>query len=189
MEPSDGTQLLLKHTIKGQVTAEDERLAGTIARELHYFALALVQAGAYINQHKCLNSYLDLLKYQQAQLLSRDISQSLDNYTMSVYSTWNLSWNKLEESSKVLLNTCSYLHYERIPYTLFERSIENIESLRESESMNKAKSLLNFFATDSMRWDIMKANEIVHKISSYSLLNIIQNRLFTFHPLVHRWMI
>ncbi|KAE9389418.1 hypothetical protein BT96DRAFT_752438, partial [Gymnopus androsaceus JB14] len=120
MEPDDATKLLLKHAIKNQVTAADEKLAGIIAKELHYFALALVQAGAYINQHKCLNSYLDLLKSQEAELLSRNISQSLDNYTMSIYSTWNLSWNKLEESSKVLLNICAYLHYERIPYALFQ---------------------------------------------------------------------
>ncbi|KAE9389055.1 hypothetical protein BT96DRAFT_866523, partial [Gymnopus androsaceus JB14] len=188
MEPNDGTQLLLKHAFKSKVKGKDEKLAALIAKELHYFALALVQAGAYINQHKSLSSYLDLLKSQQAELLSRDISQSLDNYTMSIYSTWNLSWNKLEESSKVLLNICAYLHYERIPYVLFQRAIENIEYLEPGESINSAKSFLVMVGTESMKWDIMKMNEIVHKISTYSLLNVIQDGIFSFHPLVHRWM-
>ncbi|KAE9402185.1 hypothetical protein BT96DRAFT_562846 [Gymnopus androsaceus JB14] len=188
MEPDDATQLLLKHAIKNQVTAADETSAGIIAKELHYFALALVQAGAYINQHKCLNNYLDLLKSQQAELLRRDISQSLDNYTMSIYSTWNLSWNKLEKSSKALLNICAYLHYERIPYALFQRAIENIEDLEISESKNDAKKFLVMLATESMKWDIAKTNEIIHKIGSYSLLNVIQDGLFSFHPLVHKWM-
>ncbi|KAE9386730.1 hypothetical protein BT96DRAFT_891464 [Gymnopus androsaceus JB14] len=190
MEPDDATQLLLKHAIKSlsQVTVADVKLAGIIAKELHYFALALVQAGGYINQHKCLNSYLDLLKSQQAELLRRDIAQSFDNYTMSIYSTWNLSWNKLDKSSKALLNICAYLHYERIPYALFQRAIENIEDLELSESKKNAKKFLVKLATESMKWDIMKTNEIIHKIGSYSLLNVIQDGLFSFHPLVHKWM-
>ncbi|KAE9387256.1 hypothetical protein BT96DRAFT_891178, partial [Gymnopus androsaceus JB14] len=184
MEPNDAMWLLLKHAIKRQATVKEEKLAGVIAKELHCFALALVQAGAYINQHKCLNNYLDLLKSQQAELLSTDISQSLDNYTMSIYATWNLSWNKLEENSKILLNICAYLHHERIPYALFKRAIENIEDLESSESVNNAKSFLALLATESMKWDTMKINEMIHKIGSYSLLNVIHNGLFSFHPLV-----
>ncbi|KAE9384362.1 hypothetical protein BT96DRAFT_982315 [Gymnopus androsaceus JB14] len=67
MEPDDATQLLLKHAIKNQVTAADETSAGIIAKELHYFALALVQAGAYINQHKAqrLGNDIQLLRKVQ----------------------------------------------------------------------------------------------------------------------------
>ncbi|KAE9398723.1 hypothetical protein BT96DRAFT_750640, partial [Gymnopus androsaceus JB14] len=93
-----------------------------IAKELCYFALALVQAGAYIEQQQCLHIYLDKLHSQRAELLARDMSQSLDRYRLSVYSTWNLSWNKLDESCRIFLQLCSCLHYEGIPRMLFHKA-------------------------------------------------------------------
>ncbi|KAJ4470272.1 hypothetical protein C8R41DRAFT_777360, partial [Lentinula lateritia] len=120
MIPDDGIELLLKHAVDKPLSSNEHEQVVQIAQELYYFPLALVQAGAYIKQQKCLLTYLKVLRNEGKQLLEKKLTQSADRYQLSVYATWNLSWGQLSNSSKVLLNICSHLHYEKIPRLLFE---------------------------------------------------------------------
>ncbi|KAH7869828.1 P-loop containing nucleoside triphosphate hydrolase protein, partial [Lentinula edodes] len=120
MIPDDGIELLLKHAVDKPLSSNEQEQVVQIAKELYYFPLALVQAGAYIKQQKCLLTYLKFLRNEHKQLLEKKLTQFADRYQLSVYATWNLSWGQLSSSSKVLLNICSHLHYEKIPRLLFE---------------------------------------------------------------------
>ncbi|KAJ4465840.1 hypothetical protein J3R30DRAFT_3313544 [Lentinula aciculospora] len=91
MNPDEGTELFLKHAIKGSKSQAQKEQAAKIAQELYYFPLALVHAGAYTRQQNCLFTYLGRLESQRKQLLSNDFNQSMDRYRKSVYATWNLS--------------------------------------------------------------------------------------------------
>ncbi|KAE9397804.1 hypothetical protein BT96DRAFT_1020591 [Gymnopus androsaceus JB14] len=191
LHPGEASQLLLKHAVKREITVQEASTAALISEELHYFALALVQAGAYIKQHNCLGSYISRLKKQKAQLLGKNMLQNLDNYRLSIYSTWNLSWNELDEPSRIFLNLCSYLHNEGIPRELFQKAVENIKSISEplgtSNALALATSVLEIFTVDQ-QWDDIQMDDIILNITSYSLLNVVQDGVYSLHPLVHEWI-
>ncbi|KAJ3991159.1 P-loop containing nucleoside triphosphate hydrolase protein [Lentinula boryana] len=113
MLPEEGIQLLVKHAIKdlNNVSDQQQKVAAKIAKELYYFPLALVHAGAYINKQQCLFEYLDRLGNQREQLLSKGPQQPKDKYYYSVYETWNLSWGQLSPDSRMFLGLCAHLHY------------------------------------------------------------------------------
>ncbi|KAE9404832.1 hypothetical protein BT96DRAFT_754529, partial [Gymnopus androsaceus JB14] len=121
MDHADAVQLLLSYAgMSEDANLEDQHMTGKIAQTLHCFPLALVQAGAYIQQQDCLYGYLERFNSQRAQIMSIDISQSFDDYTLSIYSAWNLSWKKLSNSAQEFLKICSYMHFENIPREVFQ---------------------------------------------------------------------
>ncbi|KAJ3890541.1 P-loop containing nucleoside triphosphate hydrolase protein, partial [Lentinula edodes] len=193
MSPSEGLQLLVKHAAKGPLNKVQHKHAAQIAKELYYFPLALVQAGAYILKQNCLLTYSSRLKSQRRQLMERKLTQFRDKYQLSVYATWNLSWNMLSEKSQKLLEICSHLHHEKIPRQLFEKAITRINSaflpLGPSKAVDEARALLKNFVQHDMQWDDIHFDEIVSEATSYSLLQIHSDELYTIHPLVYQWLV
>ncbi|KAJ3985480.1 P-loop containing nucleoside triphosphate hydrolase protein, partial [Lentinula detonsa] len=192
MLPNDGILLLLKHALKDHSNANQQQKeeAAKIAIELHYFPLALVQAGAYINQTQCLFEYLERLEHHREQLLRKNLNQARDKYHWSVYQTWILSWEQLRQESKVFLSLCAHLHHEHIPRLLFERGVMNINHMVHfgpSNAVKEGKLILESFSTLEMKWDGIKFDDIIAEIASYSLVNI-DNGGYMFHPLVHQWL-
>ncbi|KAJ3739822.1 hypothetical protein DFH05DRAFT_502076 [Lentinula detonsa] len=191
MPAEEGIQLLAKYAMKGmkEIRDEEQEKAAEIAKELHYFPLALVHAGAYINnQHSLsqdLSGYLDRLRKQKQreQLLSKGPRQSKDGYFQSVYETWKISWEQLSPDSQTFLGLLAHLHYENIPHALFERAARNLDMaespLGPSNAVTKGKAILERIALDNIMDDAV----------SYSLISINKERQeYTFHPLVHQWL-
>ncbi|KIK53678.1 hypothetical protein GYMLUDRAFT_49214 [Collybiopsis luxurians FD-317 M1] len=188
MEPEDGIQLLLKHAIKDHEATPVQKLtASDIAAKLHYFALALVHAGSYISQQNCLDSYLHRLEQHQQVLMTRSLPQSIEKYSLSVYATWNLSWEKLDEQCKTFLRLCSFYHYEGILRKLFQRALNNLPWEKEVETL-AAYPVLSFLTSQKLEWDELWMDNIVQTISSYSLISIEKGGTYSLHPLVHRWI-
>jgi hypothetical protein len=77
---------------------------------LCYLPLAIVQAGAFISQSGALNGYLDIYMKNRAQLLSEKPAQSHDNYTWTVYTTWQMSFDQLSQPAAMFLQLCSFIH-------------------------------------------------------------------------------
>ncbi|KAJ3784541.1 hypothetical protein GGU10DRAFT_401387 [Lentinula aff. detonsa] len=193
MPAEEGIQLLAKYAMKGvkEIRDEEQEKAAEIAKELHYFPLALVHAGAYINnQHSLsqdLSGYLDRLRKQKQreQLLSNGPRQSKDGYFQSVYETWKISWEQLSPDSQTFLGLLAHLHYENIPHALFERAARNLDMaespLGPSNAVTEGKAILERIAT--------KLEDIMEDAVSYSLISINKKRQeYTFHPLVHQWL-
>ncbi|KAF5356635.1 hypothetical protein D9757_012858 [Collybiopsis confluens] len=192
MEPNDGIDLLLKHAIKlPEIPSENDRqIAVDIAKELYYFPLAIVQAGAYIYQEKCLGSYLDKLKKQKG-LLNNGLSQTLDEYIFPVYSTWELSWQKLSEPSRMFLRVCSQYHYEQIPQQLFEKAEkDNLEDADKPFGPTQALIEAGGFLIEAQLKPCNANNfgQIIHQVKSYSLLQLDRQDVYSLHPLVHHWI-
>ncbi|KAJ4474125.1 P-loop containing nucleoside triphosphate hydrolase protein [Lentinula edodes] len=118
MIPDDGIKLLLKHAADRPLSFNEQEQAVKIAKELYHFPLALVQAGAYIKQQKCLMTYLTYLNNERKQILEKKLPQPPDKYKLSIYATWNISWKQLSGRSKTLLEICSYLHYHYVEYII-----------------------------------------------------------------------
>ncbi|KAJ3858139.1 hypothetical protein EV359DRAFT_52442, partial [Lentinula novae-zelandiae] len=192
MVPTEGIQLLSLKAVGSSLTAEQEKKVAQIAKRLHYFPLALVHAGAYIRQRKCLSTYLERLQNLRRQILEKEIPQSLDGYSLSIYATWKLSWDELSDQAKALLSVCAHLHYEKIPRLLFERAMKNIDNvympLGPSNAVDEARIILSELATFENVWDLNQFDEIVIEANSYSLLQVADEGLYEIHPLVQQWL-
>ncbi|KAJ7857994.1 P-loop containing nucleoside triphosphate hydrolase protein, partial [Mycena leptocephala] len=94
MEETDAVELLLKSAAQDS-SSVNTKIAAEIVKEMCYLPLAIVQAGAFTSQSGALNSYLDIYMKNRAQLLSEKPTQSHDNYEWTVYTTWQMSFDKL----------------------------------------------------------------------------------------------
>jgi hypothetical protein len=107
LDPKDAIQLHLSFAMtKG--SADNQRLASVIVKELGYLALAIVQAGADISQSCNIDEFLETFKAERAQLMQTHSVQTLDDYQLAVYTTWESSWNQLSATAASLLHLCAY---------------------------------------------------------------------------------
>lgn len=102
--------------------AEDERQAANqLCEHLDGLPLALDQAAAYIEENTC--SVADyLLLFQQHRSLLLAWSSHHPDYPYSVATTWQLSFQKMEENHPAaadLLRLCAFLHPDAIPLEFF----------------------------------------------------------------------
>jgi len=112
-------------------------------KELHCFALAVAQAGAFIHCHSSLRDYRELYRRERDNLLQNEETQGQDPYSLAVYSTWRLSYDKLDESARIFLQVCSCLHHEGISEEMFEKAALSQHNLEDSELQDEVTELLN----------------------------------------------
>ncbi|KAJ7872428.1 P-loop containing nucleoside triphosphate hydrolase protein [Mycena leptocephala] len=165
MNETDAIDLLLLSAVK-EKNIENTQNASEIvkpAQELSCLPLAIIQAGAYISKFHCLPQYLSIYSQNRAKLLSQHSAQSHDDYRLTVYTTWQISFEQLSKAAARFLQLCSLLHHDSIPETIFEQA---------------AKST----------WDLQQFMDIIAEIQGYSLIDRhdISDTL-SIHPLVHSW--
>lgn len=117
MEADEAVNLLLKRSNQiDRVTAEQ------LAEALGFLPLALVQAGAYIEQTgRSLSNYLDLFQKHQTKLLIRDTS---DSYPYTIATTWNLAFQQISRPSRDLLSLCAFFAPDNIPIEMLIKGRE-----------------------------------------------------------------
>jgi len=166
-------------------------------QELGHLALAVIQAGAYIFRSECdISLYLELYQTRRSELLEeyRNYEQKMDNYEWTVYTTWQLSFERLKThtaQAAEFLQHCAYLHHEGISQALFQNAAVKIASLlndQEPNSLRNAKNLLGVFVT-SGTWDTHKFLKLLGEIRSYSLIDFDgKAQTYSIHPLVRDWL-
>ncbi|KAJ6535437.1 hypothetical protein B0H19DRAFT_963373, partial [Mycena capillaripes] len=185
MDPDDAKELLLRlcHQVR---TNEQEKLALTI--ELHCFALAVSQAGCYIQHHCTLSKYLKIYQSHRDHLLQQAKIQGQTEYGLAVYATWDLSYNKLSPAGRTLLQICSVLHHTGISEEIFEKAAMCPEDLDDSDLQEEVTRLLNGLGRQNGNWDSVVFVELMGELASYSLIELDrQNDSYTIHPLVQHW--
>ena len=166
MDHEDATNLLL-HLSQAEETDENKGLAAEIvqvisdifvwelllsycmSQELHYFALAVSQAGTFIYCHSSLRGYRDLYKCERDNLLQNEEVQGSDP---AVYATWRLSYDKLNVSARSFLQICSMLHHEGISEEMFEKAALSQFHLEDSELQKEVTQLLNLLGKHDSSW-------------------------------------
>ncbi|KAF7763958.1 hypothetical protein Agabi119p4_8495 [Agaricus bisporus var. burnettii] len=151
MEHEDAKNLLLDRA-RAEESDENKVLAEAIVQELHYFALAISQAGAYIHCHLSLNEYREFYRRHHDKLLQNNEFQGDDPYERAVYATWSLSYDKLDASARSLLQIFSLLNHEGISEEMFENAASSEEQLEDSELQNKVTELLNELGKRGPDW-------------------------------------
>ncbi|KAJ7765237.1 P-loop containing nucleoside triphosphate hydrolase protein [Mycena metata] len=141
MEEEDVVALLLKSALQ-KATVHTEQIAAEIVKSLHYLPLAI----------------------NQARLLSEKPAQSHDRYAWTVYTTWQMSFDRLTPPAAMFLQHCSFLHYNGISEEIFSYAS------KYQFYSNEALEFLSHFMEPTREWD-----------------SFCQKKVFSIHPLVHSW--
>ncbi|KAJ7060541.1 hypothetical protein C8F01DRAFT_988888, partial [Mycena amicta] len=176
---------------------ENKKQAAMIAKELHCFPLAIVQAGAFMGKSPRLKQnifrYLQLYQKNKAELLSEEPAQSTEDYNETVYTTWRISFDQLSQVEPLaaqFLQLCSFIHFEGISEDIFERaSIYEIKDGALAPPFDVLKPSLEFlssFRDTDTTWNSLVFERITSELCGYSLMAW-QNGAYSIHPLVHHW--
>ncbi|KAF8179810.1 hypothetical protein K438DRAFT_1603461, partial [Mycena galopus ATCC 62051] len=190
MEEPDAIVLLLK-SAHYMVSPTNNQLAAALVQELCYLPLAIVQAGAFIMQSEDLSGYLALFKKNRVNLLSEKPAQSYDGYSLSVFTTWQISFKKLSQLAAIFLQLCSFLHWDGISEDIFSgASRYRFPSWGPpKENLQQALEFLSNFVGPSGEWNTFDFVKVTNEIKAYSLINFnnAEKKSFSIHPLVHEW--
>ncbi|KAJ7931934.1 P-loop containing nucleoside triphosphate hydrolase protein, partial [Mycena leptocephala] len=189
MDETDAIELLLKSAVQ-DISLTTQNIAAEIVKELCYLPLAIVQAGAFISQSGALDNYLDVYMKNRAQLLSEKPAQSHDDYTWTVYTTWQMSFDKLSIPAAMFLQLCSYLHWDGITVEIFSRATTYTfpSSGPTRKALQKPLEFLAHFLEPAGEWDTLRFLKVTNEVKAYSLMTFNPERkMFSIHPLVHGW--
>src|SRR6188768_3148362 len=130
-------------------------------QDLHCFALAVAQAGAFIHCHSSLGEYQELYQHERDNLLQNKETQGQDPYELAVYSTWRLSYDKLEPSAILLLQNFSFLHHEGISEEMFKKAALSQLDLNDSELQDNVVKLLNQLGKQDSSWSSWTFRKVI----------------------------
>jgi tetratricopeptide (TPR) repeat protein len=173
----DAVDFLLERTAGSrQETPTDRDDALTLSQKLGNLALALEQAGAYIEQRSIsLASYCQrwMSNYQAVQEWS---NEQLMGYRSSVAATWLTSFNELDAAAQTLLNRLAWLAAEPIPRTLLEVPVPDAAVLDPEESLLQ---LLQYsLATLSVDKHFFSIHQLVQDVTRTRLEGEIRRQTF-----------
>ncbi|KAH7333987.1 hypothetical protein B0J17DRAFT_121022 [Rhizoctonia solani] len=140
IHPKDASSLLLRVVnIRAPYEPEatnDQSAADALVYDFGHLALAIVQAGAYIAHlpGMTIPIYHKRFREKQREMLEKYTtlpeSSKFDNYTKTVYTTWNMCYELLEQRQKPeaqkLLWLIAFLHHSGITMPMFQRAVANI---------------------------------------------------------------
>ncbi|KAK0478991.1 P-loop containing nucleoside triphosphate hydrolase protein, partial [Armillaria novae-zelandiae] len=170
LEQSDAVDLLLKHA-HVEFNNNNQQLASVIVNTLGCQALAVATAGAYIaSTATCtLSEYLPLFEQKCKHLLKYKM-KALDSYQKTVFSAFELSFEKLSPSAKMFIQICAFFHHTAIPVELFHRASAFTgddlwpEEKKKAPAVEDLKQFLSYFPCNAS-W-----NEVIDELNSLSLI-------------------
>ena len=193
MNEDEAVTLMLKtagiRDLSSQSTRETTR---PVVLTLGCLALAITQAGAVIRQGRCrMGEYCTLYARRRKELLSQKAIQGGDDYRYTVYTTWEVSRQMIEEMSNEagqdaleLLQTFGFFHYEGISEEIFSRAYHALRNDRLSDwtLSHLPKTVLR---QSNEEWDMDNIQTAVSVLLSFSLVYRDKENLISIHPLVH----
>ncbi|KAJ7027411.1 hypothetical protein C8F04DRAFT_1238095 [Mycena alexandri] len=190
MEEADAIALLLQSATKGS-SEENVQIAAKIVKELYFLPLGIAQAGAFISKSEDLNGYLTLYRKNRAKLLKEKPGQSHDQYAWTVYTTWQISFDKLSHLAATLLQLCSFLHYTGISEDMFSHASQYSFPVwlpATKEELQEPLEFLSHFLGPTGEWNSLSFFDVTNEIKAYSLITFdAATKTFSIHPLVHTW--
>lgn len=123
------SRLLEDDTPLDAVPTVDRVAAERIVKEMDGLPLAIVQAGAFMQETGCSpTDYLDLYATHRRALLARS-SRLLLDHPDTVATTWSLSFQQIEQANPAaaeLLRLCAFLAPDAIPEELLTRGASEL---------------------------------------------------------------
>ena len=191
LDPEEAMTLLLQSSMLSPDN-DDQQYATSLLQVLEHLALAIVQAGAFISESPGLTfkGYLEMYRTNQAKLLLGYAGQKVDSYKWTVYTTWQISFQKLEQQSSIaaqLFMICAFWHHESIPKALFQNAVVGAGDYKMLPlGWEEAVKVVNTFCDADGSWNDLKFQEAINKLNSFSLISYFKDQ-FSLHPLVRSW--
>lgn len=178
LTPREGTLLLLRWTKRldmdtplDDAQTKDRAAAERIVKEMDGLPLALVQAGAYIEETGCnLEDYLDLYATHRKDLLAWRSHLTLD-YPDTVATTWVLSFQQVEKANPAaadLLRLCAFLAPDAIPEALLTRGATALDAALAAAVADQFK--LNEALEVLRRYSLVRRDGSTHTLSIHRLV-------------------
>ncbi|KAJ7104960.1 P-loop containing nucleoside triphosphate hydrolase protein, partial [Mycena epipterygia] len=189
MEETDSVELLLQSAAQ-DFTPWNQEVATEIVKELCYFPLAIIQAGAFISKSGALNSYLALYSANRVRLLSEKPTQTHDDYASTIYTTWQISFGQLTPPAATLLQLCSFLHHQGISEQIFSNASMYTFPANGplKHELEGPLGILSQCMSPAGSWDSLRFMDLMNQLRAYSLINFDPvKKMFSIHPLVHKW--
>jgi hypothetical protein len=128
----------------------------------------------------------------KARLLNEKPTQSHDSYVWTVYTTWQMSFDRLSPSAARLLQLCSFIHNDGISEDVFNYASQYqfppANNTDPREELQVQWKFLSQFTETGNTWNNLRFQDITAEIMSYSLMNFDpEKRVYSMHPLVHYW--
>src|SRR6202000_377910 len=117
-------------------------------------------------------------------------AQSHDSYEWTVYTTWQMSFNKLSPMAARLLQLCSLLHHKGISQEIFisASKYQHKSAIPTEQDLRDSLEVLSQFMLPENTWDSVRFQEVTAEIMAYSLMQFDPDQqMFSMHPLVHDW--
>ncbi|KZS93989.1 TPR-like protein, partial [Sistotremastrum niveocremeum HHB9708] len=196
MEPDEAKDLLIRIVDPPSKGPSHTNGDQALSLELGFFALAIVQAGAYIaNTNISIDEYLKLYARCRGELLEeyKDQVQKVDDYEWTVYTTWIISFQRLSKEAAKFLQLCAFLHHDGISESIFEKGATQLASYHpalqdEAQHFEDARQFIDHFKSNRGDWDPLKFRKTVSEVQSYSLIDYdAPNQVYFIHPLVWEW--
>ncbi|RYP30814.1 hypothetical protein DL768_011186 [Monosporascus sp. mg162] len=202
MEVEEAKELLLRASSVTDRSEENTEAAGNIVRALGASPLALIQAAGAIRQNICtLGTYLDDFSRHRKELL-RHPGHAVASYKENVYTTWDLSFNKIERmqtrdaiNAVEMMKVFAFLHWDSVPITIFERAWKNRSS--QSESQRQPSGALGVLSQTPSQWDSFPVRKGLRILATHSLIDQETEgkdistdppmHRVSMHRLVHQW--
>jgi hypothetical protein len=161
-----------EETTTQRPTTRDREMAASIAKELDYLPIAVVQAGCYIQQHKALHQYLDQLRTDRSDLLRRTAQVHRDRlkYPHGVYASFDIVLHALSPRAQKLLGVLSFFHFSNFPRPLFAIAAESkftyeyLELLGRPPEFHQAIQLLNDILCPDGEWREVRLYGILEEL-------------------------
>ncbi|KAG9122900.1 hypothetical protein FRC07_000527 [Ceratobasidium sp. 392] len=159
----------------------------------------LTKAGAYMQTNMCTaQEYLDMYRTSRGQILEDYASevQKADDYELTVYATWKVSYQRLTPLARQLFDHLAFMHHDQIVEDIFRFALQGrkiVNPLPPSDEENRIEQmttefLANFTSLANGAWDKASFLRATKDLASYSLLTYDSvNRSYSIHPLVQQW--
>ncbi|KAF5870455.1 putative kinesin light chain protein [Botrytis fragariae] len=205
LRKDDACDLLIKQSRVSNTASRDDAYA--IVDRLGYHALAITQAGSYIQTQKIqLSQFMDNYNRQREAILRetprmsqyrRKIGEAADETALNVFTTWELSYQQLEtlddekKYKSRILTLFAFFDCQNISQQLFETYC-TVELFSNTEVMEIDEPLLLFVGEDK-NWDEQKFVDILNGLSRLSLIQSWyrdenDHCHLSLHPLVQDWI-
>ena len=181
LTPQEGALLLLRWTKLldmdaplDQAQPADRAAAERIVEEMDGLPLAIVQAGAYMEETGCsLEDYLSLYATHRKDLLARRSRLFLD-YPETVATTWALSFEQVKQESAAaadLLCLCAFLAPDAIPEELLTRGAAELGPVLGAAAADPFK--LNEALEVLRRYSLVRRNGSTHMLNIHRLVQTV----------------
>ncbi|KAJ7687146.1 hypothetical protein B0H17DRAFT_1136465 [Mycena rosella] len=114
----------------------------------------------------------------QKKLYSEKPAQSHDRYAWTVYTTWQMSFDKLKAPAAMFLQYCAFLHYNGISEEIFSRASEYTFPSEgpSKEELQEPLEFLSHFLGPSGEWDSLEFSNMTNEVQAYSLISFDRRR-------------